>query len=366
MLAILALALLATLRTRLARTARTMAARTRWRRLPRARREDPPRSERRPGEERGCERARRRRARRRLPCGLRPRHGHCCAPRPPRLGLGRGRGGGSSRRGRPSPKAAAAPPRPGCAGPTVAAAIAARRERRSPRAGAKDGEAHIAEAPGGGAPATTGGLAAACSAKTQGAAAQVSPFGGRRRGEGRAKGLTPRKCPACDVMITPESQTDHMWRKALALHLNGPAHGMAMAPELQDMIEREGLHRCQHCLLLFGNRAQQHILQCEQRPSPLRAEQYAAAQPNQQERGQRERAEQRDRRRQSVAPDTTNAFAQLQTASPQASVEGGSAGGTPTGYASHADPGHGLASAGGSPSSDAPEGNTIAALNGVA
>ena len=77
------------------------------------------------------------------------------------------------------------------------------------------------------------------------------------------------------------------------------------------------------------------------------------------QRGQRERAEQRDRRRQSVAPDTTGAFAQLQTASPQAGVEGGSVGGTLTGYASHADPGHGLTSTGGSPSSGAPEGNTL-------
>ena len=182
---------------------------------------------------------------------------------------------------------------------------------------------------------------------TAGAAARVAPR------------VTPRKCPACDVMITPESQTDHMWRKALALHLNGPAHGMAMAPQLQDVIEREGLHRCPHCLLLFGNRAQQHIQQCEQRTSPLREEQYADAQPTQQERGQQERAEQRDRRRRSVAPDTTNAFAQLQHASPRASVEGGSEGGTPAGCTSRADSEHGLASAGGSPSSGAPEGNTL-------
>ena len=151
-----------------------------------------------------------------------------------------------------------------------------------------------------------------------------------------------------------------MWRKALARHLNGPAHGMAMAPELQVMIEREGLHRCPHCLMLFGNRAQQHILQCEQRASPLREDQYADAQPTQQERGQRdERAEQRDRRRQSVAPDTTGAFEQLQPASPQASVEGGSEGGTPAGCTSRAGSEHGLASAGGSPSDDAPEGLTL-------
>ena len=45
--------------------------------------------------------------------------------------------------------------------------------------------------------------------------------------------VSPRKCPACDEMITPERQTDYMWRKALAQHLNGPAHGMAMAPGLQ-------------------------------------------------------------------------------------------------------------------------------------
>ena len=70
-----------------------------------------------------------------------------------------------------------------------ATAIAAWREWRSPRAGTGSGATHIAEVTGVGAPADAGRVAAARSAQTQGAAEQVGPSGGRRRGEGRATSL---------------------------------------------------------------------------------------------------------------------------------------------------------------------------------
>ena len=259
----------------------------------------------------------------------------------------------------------------------VAAALALRRRWHHHAPGAPDPPSLPPSPPGGrgGAPEPGRGVARRTSPRLQEAAPRPTrtespPPAAPKRKASRSKlappaagaaargapQVSPRKCPACDEMITPERQTDYMWRKALAQHLNGPAHGMAMAPELQAMIAREGLHRCPHCRMLFGNRAQQHIFQCEQRASPPREDKYADVQPTNRERGQRERAEQRDRRLQGVAPDTTGAFEQLQHASPRASVEGGSEGGTPTGCASHADSELGSASVGGSPSGGAPGG----------
>ena len=61
-----------------------------------------------------------------------------------------------------------------------------------------------------------------------------------------------RKCPACDVLTTPRGKTPRMWRTALEQHLNGPAHRKATSPDLQRMVENEGLYRCVHCSTLLG------------------------------------------------------------------------------------------------------------------
>ena len=137
----------------------------------------------------------------------------------------------------------------------AAAALALRRRRHHQTSGAPDPPSLPPSPPGGsgGAPGPGLGMVRRTSPRFQEAAPRPTrvesppPAEPKRKVPRRklapstagaaaraAPRVTPRKCPVCDVMITPERQTGHMWRKALALHLNGPAHGMAMAPELQD------------------------------------------------------------------------------------------------------------------------------------